>query len=116
MSEVTIYHNPRCSKSRQTLAILEEKGIEPTVIEYLTTPPSATDLASILSMLNLSPRELMRTKEDAYKDNNLSDDALTNDQLIQAMIDNPILIERPIVVRNDKAVLGRPPENVEGLF
>ena len=116
MSEVTIYHNPRCSKSRQTLAILEEKGIEPTVIEYLATPPSTTDLASILGMLGLSPRELMRTKEDAYKDNNLSDESLTNDQLIQAMIDNPILIERPIVVRNGKAVLGRPPENVDGLF
>ena len=116
MSEVTIYHNPQCSKSRQTMAILEEKGIKPIVIEYLATPPDAQDLANILSMLGRSPRELMRTKEDAYKDNNLSDDSLTEDQLIQAMIDHPILIERPIVVSNGKAVLGRPPENVEELF
>ena len=98
------------------MAILEEKGIKPIVVEYLAPPPDAQDLANILSMLGRSPRELMRTKEDAYKDNNLSDDSLTEDQLIQAMIDHPILIERPIVVSNGKAVLGRPPENVVELF
>lgn len=109
---VTIYHNPRCSKSRQTLALLEENNISPDVILYLDTPPSATDLQQLLSKLGISARELLRKGEDAYKDNNLKNPDLTEQQLIDAMVAHPKLIERPIVVKGDKAVLGRPPENV----
>ena len=112
MSEITIYHNPRCSKSRQTLALLEENGVAPNVVEYLQTPPDAHTLDEILTMLGLEPRELMRTKEDPYVDNNLDAAELSRDDLIRAMIDSPILIERPIVVSGDRAVVGRPPENV----
>ncbi len=109
---VTIYHNPRCSKSRQTLALLEENNISPDVILYLDTPPSATDLQQLLSKLGISARELLRKGEDAYKDNNLKNPELSEQQLIDAMVAHPKLIERPIVVKGDKAVLGRPPENV----
>ncbi len=111
-----IYHNPRCSKSRQTLALLEENGADVTVIKYLETPPSAETIKTLLSQLGFSSaRELMRTKEDAYKALNLKDEH-NEDALINAMIDNPKLIERPIVVSDDKAVLGRPPENVLALL
>lgn len=109
---VTIYHNPRCSKSRQTLELLQEKGIEPEIVEYLKTPPSMQDLTNILRMLGFEPRDLMRKKEDPYKANGLDDDSLSRDQLIQAMHDNPVLIERPIVVKGKKAAVGRPPESV----
>lgn len=110
---VTIYHNPRCTKSRQTLQLIEEKGINTHVIEYLKTPPHAADLKDLLNKLGMKPRELMRQKEVLYKKLKLDDPSLSDDQLIQAMVDNPILIERPIVVTEDgKAVLGRPPENV----
>jgi len=109
---VTIYHNPRCSKSRQTLALLEERGISPNIVEYLNTPPSAAELSAILSMLGMEPRDLMRKKEEPYKANGLDDGQLTSDALVQAMIDNPILIERPIVVSGGKAAIGRPPESV----
>ncbi len=110
---VTIYHNPRCSKSRQTLQLLRDKGVEPEVVEYLQTPPNVAEIARILSVLGLAPRELMRRKEAAYKDNGLDDAGLSDDQLIAAMVAHPILIERPIVVAGDgRAVLGRPPENV----
>ena len=109
---VTIYHNPRCSKSRQTLQLLKDRGIEPTIIEYLQTPPDAETLKGILAKLGLSPRQLMRRKEDAYSANGLADDSLDEDQLIDAMVANPILIERPIVLANGKAALGRPPEQV----
>ncbi len=112
---VTIYHNPRCSKSRQTLALLEENNISPDVILYLDTPPSATDLQQLLSKLGISARELLRKGEDAYKDNNLKNPELTEQQLIDAMVAHPKLIERPIVVKGEKAVLGRPPENVLAL-
>lgn len=112
---VTIYHNPRCSKSRQTLALLEENNISPDVILYLDTPPSATDLQQLLSKLGISARELLRKGEDAYKDNNLKNPELTEQELIDAMAAHPKLIERPIVVKGDKAVLGRPPENVLAL-
>lgn len=111
-SEVTIYHNPRCSKSRQTLTLLEEKGITPSIVKYLETPPDSNTLSSLLAMLDLEPRQLMRTKETEYTELNLADQALSSDQLIQAMIDNPRLIERPIVVTNGKAAIGRPPEQV----
>ena len=109
---VTIYHNPRCSKSRQTLTLLQEKGIDPQIVEYLKEPPSTAELADILDKLDLEPRALMRRKEAAYKENKLADEALSTDTLIQAMADNPILIERPIVLANGKAAIGRPPEAV----
>ena len=112
MSDYTIYHNPRCSKSRQTLALLEENNIAPEIVEYLQNPPDTQTLAQILNMLGLKPRELMRRKEAAYAENNLADDTLSDNALIQAMIDHPILIERPIVISDGRAVLGRPPENV----
>lgn len=112
MPQVLIYHNPRCSKSRETLALLEAQGIEPTVIKYLETPPTTGQLEDILEKLSLTPRELMRRKEAIYKELELANEALSNAALIQAMIDNPKLIERPIVVANNKAALGRPPEQV----
>ncbi|MCG9656046.1 arsenate reductase (glutaredoxin) [Vibrio mediterranei] len=110
---VTIFHNPRCSKSRQTLALLEEKGIQPEVVKYLDTPPTVEKLKEIFGQLELeSVRAMMRTKEDIYKELNLADPALTDDHLFQAMFDNPKLIERPIVINNGKAKHGRPPEQV----
>ncbi len=108
----TIYHNPRCSKSRQTLQLLEEKGITPEVVKYLDTPPDKQQLTEILDMLGLEPRELMRTKEKLYKELGLNDDSLSREALIEAMVNNPILIERPIVITGGKAALGRPPEQV----
>ena len=112
MSEVTIYHNPRCSKSRQTLAMLEERGIEPNVVAYLETPPDPATLKQLLDGLGLAPRELMRRKEKVYAELDLGNDALSDDDLIAAMVANPILIERPIVVSGGRCALGRPPENV----
>ena len=109
---VTIYHNPRCSKSRQTLALIEDKGIEPLVIEYLKTPPSQEKLTSILEQLGMAPRDLLRKGEALYKDLKLDDPALSDGEIIAAMVENPILIERPIVLSGGKACLGRPPENV----
>ncbi|MGD9660343.1 MAG: arsenate reductase (glutaredoxin) [Porticoccaceae bacterium] len=109
---ISIYHNPRCSKSRQTLALLEQRGISPKVILYLETPPNKPTLTALLKKLGKSPRELLRTGEDAYKDNNLANPELSDDDLIDAMTRFPKLIERPIVVNGDKAALGRPPENV----
>ncbi len=109
---VKIYHNPRCTKSRQTLQLLKDKGIEPDIIEYLKTPPSAEELADILQKLGMEPRDLMRKNEAEYKVNNLDNPALDRLVLINGMVANPILIERPIVVANGKAVIGRPPENV----
>ncbi len=108
----TIYHNPRCSKSRQTLALLEENGISPTIVEYLNEPPDTATLERLLELLGLTPRELMRTKESIYAELNLDDPDLTDAELVAAMQANPILIERPIVVQGDRAVIGRPPENV----
>ncbi len=109
---LTIYHNPRCSKSRQTLALLEEKGLKPTIVEYLSNRPSANTLKQILRKLDIPARDLLRKGEDAYKDNNLSDSSLTEDQLLDFMSQHPKLIERPIVISGNKAALGRPPENV----
>ena len=109
---VVIYHNPRCSKSRQTLQLLQDKGAEPEVIEYLKTPPNAATINQLLAMLGLEPRELMRGKEAEYKALGLADEALSRDALIQAMVETPKLIERPIVVKGDKAAIGRPPEAV----
>ncbi|ELY4322216.1 arsenate reductase (glutaredoxin) [Cronobacter turicensis] len=111
--DVTIYHNPRCSKSRETLSLLTERGIEPDVVLYLETPPDATTIKTLLKQLGFSQaRELMRTKEELYKTLNLADASLSEEALIQAMVDNPKLIERPIVVSDGKARLGRPPEQV----
>ncbi|EKM7175534.1 arsenate reductase (glutaredoxin) [Cronobacter sakazakii] len=111
--DVTIYHNPRCSKSRETLSLLTERGIEPDVVLYLETPPDAATIKTLLNKLGFSQaRELMRTKEDLYKTLNLADPSLSEEALIQAMVDNPKLIERPIVISHGKARLGRPPEQV----
>ncbi|WP_417519144.1 arsenate reductase (glutaredoxin) [Minwuia sp.] len=110
--DVTIYHNPRCSKSRQTLELLREKGIEPSIIEYLKTPPSAPEIADILAKLNRTPRELMRVKEPEYKEQGLNDAALDDGALINAMVATPKLMERPIVLANGRAAVGRPPEDV----
>jgi len=109
--KVTIYHNPRCSKSRKTLALLRERGIEPEVILYLETPPDAAMLDRILKLLGREPRALMRRKEPAYKEAGLDDPSLSREALIAAMVAHPILIERPIVLANGKAALGRPPED-----
>jgi arsenate reductase (glutaredoxin) len=110
--KVTIYHNPRCSKSRATLQILQEHGIQPEIIEYLRTPPDRKTLTALLKLMKLEPRDIMRKAEPEYMAAGLDDEALTSAQLIDAMIDHPILIERPIVVVNGKAILGRPPERV----
>jgi len=110
--EVTIYHNPRCSKSRATLELLREQGIEPTIVEYLKTPPSQAELTRILKMLGMEPRELMRSKEAEYREQGLDNRDLKQKDLVKAMHDTPKLIERPIVVANGKAALGRPPEQV----
>ena len=107
-----IYHNPRCSKSRATLAILEEHNESIEIIKYLETPPDKKTLQHILSALNLSPRELMRRNENEYAENQLSDETLSEDELIEAMIAHPKLIERPIVIKGDKVAIGRPPESV----
>ena len=109
---VTIYHNPRCSKSRQTLSLLEEQGVSADVVEYLKTPPTREQLVEILDMLGLEPRQLMRTGQQEYKDMGLDNANLSRDQLIDAMLEQPILIERPIVVKDGKAAIGRPPETV----
>ena len=110
--QVKIYHNPRCSKSRQTLQLLQEHGVEPEVVEYLKTPPDKETLKNILSQLQLSPRDLMRHKENEYTENHLDDPSLSDDELIEAMLKHPILIERPIVVTDKGTTIGRPPENV----
>ena len=108
----TIYHNPRCSKSRQTLQLLEERGIQPTVVKYLETPPDEATLKALLDMLGLEPRQLMRQKETEYKELGLDNPGLDHDALIRTMVEHPKLIERPIVVKDGKAALGRPPEDV----
>lgn len=108
----TIYHNPRCSKSRQTLQLLQDNNVDAEVVEYLKTPPDEKTLRSILKQLGLKPRQLMRQKEDLYKELGLADESLSEDELIKAMLENPKLIERPIVVKDGKAAIGRPPENV----
>ena len=109
---VKLYYNPRCSKSRQTLSLLQKKGIQPEIIEYLKNPPTADEIRKVLNLLNLSPRQLIRKGELIYKELSLEDPTLTDDELIGAIIENPILIERPIVLANKKAALGRRPESV----
>ncbi len=116
MTDLRIYHNPRCSKSRQTLALIEQAGVKPEIILYLETPPSQQELEGLLQKLGITPRQLLRKSEEAYKENKLSNMALSDDDLIAAMLKFPKLIERPIVVKGNKAVLGRPPENVKDLL
>ena len=112
MTAMTLYHNPRCSKSRSALQLLEDRGLNPTIVRYLETPLNAAQLQALLDKLGISPRQLLRTGEDEYKTLGLSDPQLTDAQLIEAMVEQPKLIERPILVVGDKAVIGRPPENV----
>ncbi len=111
MTEIIIYHNPRCSKSRQTLQLLQDNNITPEIILYLEFPPTKTELKDLLGKLGINARDLLRTSEQAYKEAGLSDTSLSEDQLLQAMFTQPKLIQRPIIVAGDKAVLGRPPEN-----
>ena len=112
MTDLTLYHNPRCSKSRGALELLEERGLNPTVVRYLETPPDAATLQALLARLGIGARQLLRTGEDEYKSLDLANPALTDEQLIAAMAEHPKLIERPILVAGDKAVIGRPPEKV----
>jgi arsenate reductase len=112
MTELTLYHNPRCSKSRGALELLEQRGLAPTVVRYLETPPSAAELEQIVSLLGIQPRQLLRTGEDDYKTLNLADPTLTDADIINAMAAHPKLIERPILIAGDTAVIGRPPEKV----
>lgn len=109
---ITIYHNPRCSKSRQAMALLQARGVEPTVVEYLKHPPGEEELRDLLQRLGMEPRDLMRKNEAAYRELGLDDPGLSRDQLIAALAEHPVLIERPIVVAGRKAVLGRPPEKI----
>jgi arsenate reductase len=112
MNNFTIYHNPRCSKSRQTLELIKEKGIEPEIILYLEHPPTVSVLSKILEYLQIKPRDLLRKGEDEYKSFNLKDTGLDDSVILEIMSENPKLIERPIVLSGDKAIIGRPPENV----
>ena len=111
MSSVTIWHNPRCGKSRDGVKLLEEKGIEAEIVKYLDTPPSKEELKEVLKMLGISARELMRTKEAIYKELNLKEET-DEEKLIEAMVENPKLIERPVVIKDGKAAIGRPLENI----
>jgi arsenate reductase len=111
MANVTIWHNPRCGKSRDAANLLEEKGIDAQVVKYLETPPSKEELKTVLKMLGISARELMRTKEDIYKDLNLKEET-NEEKLIEAMVSNPKLIERPVVIKDGKAAIGRPLQNI----
>lgn len=108
----TLFHNPRCSKSREALSLLRERGVEPHVVEYLKTPPTAAELEAILAKLGLEPRGLIRTKEAEYRELGLDAPALSRDELVRAMAEHPKLIERPIFVTEGKAVIGRPPDEV----
>lgn len=111
-----IYHNPRCSKSRQTLALIEENNVSPDVVEYLKNPLSVDELKSIVSKLGVSVRDIIRNKESEYKENGLDDKSLSDDAIYQVLANTPKLVERPIVVNGDDAVIGRPPENVLALL
>ncbi|MCQ4234181.1 arsenate reductase (glutaredoxin) [Pseudomonas stutzeri] len=112
MTELTLYHNPRCSKSRGALELLEARGLKPHIVRYLETPPSATELRALLAKLGLSARQLLRSGEEEYQSLGLADPNLSDTQLIEAMVAHPRLIERPILIAGDKAVVGRPPERV----
>ena len=115
-SSVTIYHNPRCTKSRQTLQLIRDAGVEPTVVEYLKEPPSVEELDSLVKKLGMQPGQLFRKKEALFKELGLAGKELSRDEALQTLAENPKLIERPIVVKGRKAVIGRPPENVNDLL
>jgi len=110
-NSIKIWHNPRCSKSRNAVALLEENGVEAKIVKYLETPPSTSEIVEVLKMLGITARELMRTKEDIYKELGLKD-VTDENALIDAMVENPKLIERPIVIKDGKAAIGRPIENI----
>lgn len=112
MTDLTLYHNPRCSKSRGALELLEQRGLAPTVVRYLETPLDATQLQRLLGKLGISARQLLRTGEEEYTALNLADSSLSEEQLIAAIAGHPKLMERPILETADKAIIGRPPENV----
>ncbi len=112
MNNFTIYHNPRCSKSRQTLELLKENNIEPEIILYLENPPSEEKLTELIDLLGINPRDLLRKGEEEYKAHNLRDESIKGEDIIKIMTENPKLIERPIVISKNKAIIGRPPENV----
>ena len=116
MKEFIIYHNPRCSKSRQTLQLLREEGIEPTIVEYLKTPLTKEQLRNISQLLGLRPKDFVRKSESDFKDNDLSKSLEDDDKTIDAMLLFPKIIERPIVISGAEAVIGRPPENVQKLI
>ena len=113
--DITLYHNPRCSKSRATLALLEARGVEPRVVLYLEQPPTADELGATIKKLGITPWALLRRNEDAFKGLDLTVES-SDDDIINAMVTHPVLIERPIVVAGERAVIGRPPENVDQLF
>ena len=115
-NKITIYHNPKCSKSRKALEIIKSKNIEPTIILYLVNKLSKAEIKNLLLKLGLSIRNILRTGEDEYKNNNLKNENLSNDKLIDFLIRFPKLLQRPIVVKNNKAVIGRPPENILNLL
>ncbi|MDO8696818.1 MAG: arsenate reductase (glutaredoxin) [Pseudomonas sp.] len=112
MTDLTLYHNPSCSKSRGALEILEARGLSPKIVRYLDTPPSAAELQALLVKLGLPARQLLRTGEEAYKSLNLADASLSEAQLIAAMVAQPKLIERPILIAGERAIIGRPPERI----
>ena len=116
MNNFIIYHNPRCNKSRQTLDLLKQEGLNPKIVLYLEEPPSESDLTKIVDFLGIEPRELLRTGEVEYKELNLKDRTLDDSKIIKVMSENPKLIERPIVVSSNQAIIGRPPENVLNLI
>jgi arsenate reductase len=115
MTSITIYHNPRCSKSRATLALIEGRGVTPTVIEYLRTPPTRVEIEALVAKLGIEPEQLVRKSEEIFK-SEYAGKTLTRAAWLDALVRHPILIERPIVVAGDRAVIGRPPENVEALL
>ena len=112
MTSYVLYHNPRCSKSRGALELLQERGIEPQVVRYLDTPPDAATLRTLVRKLGIRPRELLRTGEEEYRSLRLADESVGDDAIIEAMAAHPRLIERPILMREERAVIGRPPERV----
>lgn len=112
MPNFKIYHNPRCSKSRQTLALLQENGIQPEIIEYLSNPPSVAELTKVIDLLDIDPQDLMRKKEAEYKSAGLDNKDLSTNEQIKLMVANPKVIERPIVIGNGRAAIGRPPESI----
>ncbi|TBU76520.1 arsenate reductase (glutaredoxin) [Pseudomonas daroniae] len=116
MTDLTLYHNPRCSKSRSALQLLEDRGLQPTLVRYLEAPPTAAQLRDLLAKLGIPARQLLRTGEDEYRELNLANTDLSEAQLIDAMAAHPRLIERPILIAGDRAVIGRPPENVLDLL